>query len=972
MSPFTLLQEKHIPEINALVRLYEHGKTGARLISVLNDDENKVFGVSFRTPPATSNGIAHIMEHSVLCGSRKYPVKEPFIELAKGSLNTFLNAMTFPDKTCYPVASQNLQDLYNLADVYLDAVFYPLISEQTLMQEGWHYELENPEAPLTFKGVVFNEMKGNYSSPDSLLYEHSQGSLFPDTQYGLDSGGDPAVIPDLTYAEFKAFHENYYHPSNAYIWFSGDDPEERRLEFLDSWLKDFERRDPHSGLALQPRFDAPRRLTHAYDAGDAENPKSYITVNWLLPEAGHRDTMGLSILAHILTATPASPLRKALMDSGLGEDMAGAGFEESLKQMYYGTGMKGVAAENLDKVEALILETLQKLAAEGIDPGTVAASINTIEFRLREQNTGRFPRGLFLMLNALSTWLYDGDPFEALSFEAPLQEIKRNTNHPSRYFENLIQKYLLNNPHRATVHLLPDAEEGKRRAAAEEARLAAAKAAMTPADMARVIETAADLERRQEAPDSPAALAKIPSLALADIEKTIKTIPIAIQKAGITPVLYHDLFTNGIAYLDLGFDLHHLPTDLLPFIGLFGRALLEMGTATQDFVQLTQRIGQNTGGIRSATLTSAIRESSDSALYFFLRGKAVAAQTGELLAILKDVLLTANLDNRQRFQQIVLEEKARAEAGLIPGGHGVVNRRLRARFSEADWVSEQIGGIDHLFFLRQLTSDIESDWPGVLARLETVRQALIHRSAALANVTLDAANWQAFEPQLAAFIEQLPAGKVESSRLKVASFPNLQPSTFNEGLTIPAQVNYVGKGANLYALGYEPHGSVHVINNYLNTTFLWEKVRVQGGAYGGFSVFDPTSGTFTYLSYRDPNLLATLDNYDAVPRFLRDLDLSEAELTKTIIGVIGDLDAYMLPDAKGYTSMVRHLTHYTDAERQKIRDEVLAASVRDFKQFAEILASLAEKGEIVVLGSAESIEKANQERSGLLDVKKVL
>jgi Zn-dependent M16 (insulinase) family peptidase len=963
---FTLLQEKHIPEINALVRLYEHTKTSARLISVLNDDENKVFGISFRTPPATSNGIAHIMEHSVLCGSRKYPVKEPFVELSKSSLNTFLNAMTYPDKTCYPVASQNLQDLYNLADVYLDAVFYPLISEQTLMQEGWHYELENPEAPLTFKGVVFNEMKGNYSSPDGLLGEYSQGSIFPDTQYGLDSGGDPAVIPDLTYAEFKAFHENYYHPSNAYIWFYGDDPEERRLQFLEDWLNDFERRDPRSGLALQPRFDAPRHLTHVYDAADTENPKSYITVNWLLPEAGHADTLGLSVLAHILTATPASPLRKALMDSGLGEDMAGAGFEESLKQMYFGTGMKGVAAENLDKVEALILETLQRLATEGIDPGTVAASVNTIEFRLREQNTGRFPRGLWLMLTALSTWLYDGDPFEALAFEDSLQEIKRNTHHASRYFEGLIETHLLHNPHRATVHLLPDPEAGQRRQAAEETRLAAAKAAMTSADLARVIETAADLERRQETPDSPESLATIPSLSLADIEKTIKTIPISVQKAGVTPVLYHDLFTNGIAYLDLGFDLHQVPTELLPFIGLFGRALLEMGTQTQDFVQLTQRIGQNTGGIRSGTLTATIRESTDSALYFFLRGKAVAAQTGELLAILKDVLLTANLDNRQRFQQIVLEEKARAEAGLIPGGHGVVNRRLRARFCEADWVAEQINGLENLFFLRKLADEVEHDWPAVLARLETLRHALIQRSAALANVTLDAANWQTFEPQLTDFLSHIPTHHATRNTFSA------QAPAAHEGLTIPAQVNYVGKGANLYALGYEPHGSVHVVNNYLNSTFLWEKVRVQGGAYGGFSVFDQTSGTFTYLSYRDPNLLATLDNYDNVPRFLRDLELSESELTKTIIGVIGELDAYLLPDAKGYTSMVRHLTHYTDAERQKIRDEVLSASVKDFKQFAEILAALAEKGEIVVLGSADAIAKANEAHNGLLEVKKVL
>ncbi|MFZ6029811.1 MAG: insulinase family protein [Chloroflexota bacterium] len=970
MSPFTLLQQRYIPEINATVKHYVHDKTGARLLSVLNDDENKVFGVSFRTPPRTSNGIAHIMEHAVLCGSRKYRVKEPFIELSKGSLNTFLNAMTFPDKTCYPLASQNLQDLYNLADVYLDAVFYPLISEYTLMQEGWHYELEAPDAPLAFKGVVFNEMKGNYSSPDSLLYEYSQRSLFPDSPYGLDAGGDPAVIPDLAYAEFKAFHESYYHPSNAYIWFYGDDPEERRLAFLEGWLEGFERREPHSDLVLQPRFDAPRRLVQVYDAAGIEDPKAYVTLNWLMPEAGHPDTLGLSVLAHVLTATPASPLRKALIDSGLGEDMAGAGFEESLKQMYYATGMKGVAPENLEKVERLILDTLRRLAADGLDSDTVAASINTIEFRLREQNTGRYPRGLFMMLTALSAWLYDGDPFEALAFEAPLDTIKQKITLGVPYFENLIQTHLLDNPHRTAVHLLPDPEEGRRREAAEQARLAAAKAAMSAGDLAALAAAAAELKRRQDAPDAPEALASIPSLALDDIEKQVKTIPLALQKSGKTPVLYHDLFTNGIAYLDLGFDMHYLPVDLLPFMGLFGRALLEMGTQTQDFVRLIQRIGQQTGGIRSGVLTSTIRESSDSALWFFLRGKAVASRTTDLLDILRDVLLTANFDNLQRFQQIVLEEKARAEAGLVPGGHIAVNQRLRARFSEAGWVAEQIGGVDYLFFLRRLVQDIENDWPGVLARLEAVRQALVHRRAVLVNITLDEANWQTCRPQVDAFLDALPDRPMLATAFQRPGTSAAKSA--DEGLTIPAQVNYVGKGGNLYALGYEPHGSVHVINNYLNSTFLWEKVRVQGGAYGGFSVFDQASGVFTFLSYRDPNLLGTLDTYDQVPRFLRQLDLSPAELTKTIIGVIGELDAYMLPDAKGYTAMVRYLTHYTDEERQKIRDEVLSAGVRDFKQFAEVLAMLAENGETVVLGSADAIEKANQERKGMFEVKKVL
>lgn len=966
-SSFELVREEHVAEISATARLYVHGKTGARLLSILNDDENKTFGITFRTPPASSNGIAHILEHAVLGGSRKYPVKEPFVELLKGSLSTFVNAMTFSDKTSYPVASTNLQDFYNLVDVYLDAVFYPNITESTLRQEGWHYDLDSSEAPLTFKGIVYNEMKGAYSSPDSVVNRYSERVLFPDTPYGFDSGGDPEAIPDLTYAEFKAFYENFYHPSNAYIWFSGDDPEERRLSFLSEWLDAFERREPNSDLPLQSRWDVPQQVTKKYDAGDGEDTKAFITVNWMLPENGDGElTMGLSILSHILTATPASPLRKALMDSGLGEDLTGGGFEDSLRQMVYSAGMKGVQPENLDQVEALILDTLRDLAADGIDPDTVVASLNTLEFRMREQNSGQFPRGLFLMFNALSTWLYDGDPIAALRFEADLNAIKERLAAGERYFESLIQTHLLDNPHRATVTLEPDPEENKRRAEAEAARLAQAKETMSPADLERVMESAAELRQLQEAPNSPEALATIPSLQLSDLERQGKTIPLALLHEAGAPILYHDLFTNGIVYLDLGFDLHTLPQHLLPLAGIFGRALLQMGTATQNFVQLTQRIGRSTGGIFSSSLTSTVRDSTEATLWFFLRGKAVMDQTGELLAILRDVLLTANFDNRERFKQIISEEKARLEASLVPGGHAVVNRRLRSRFTTAGWVDEQINGVDYLRAVRRLVERTENDWPSVLADLEATRRTLINRAAMIVNVTLDEPNWQIFQPQLAAFLRDLPSIPVAQP----AWTP--QPANGNEGLTIPAQVNYVGKGANLFALGYEPHGSAHVINKFLGTTWLWEKVRVQGGAYGGFSVLDMNSGVFTYLSYRDPNLLGTLDNYDNTPQFLRQLDLSELELTRSIIGTIGDMDPHLLPDAKGYISMVRYLTRYTDEERQRIREEVLSATVDDFKQFADTLDTVARQGEVVVLGSVDAIEKANAERPDLLQVAKLL
>ena len=573
------------------------------------------------------------------------------------------------------------------------------------------------------------------------------------------------------------------------------------------------------------------------------------------------------------------------------------------------------------------------------------------------------------MLVTLSVWLYDGDPIAALAFEAPLNAIKSEAD-KGRYFEKLIQQYLLDNPHRSTVYLVPDPEEGKRIAAVETERLATAKAGMSRSELDQVIETVHRLKALQDAPDSPEALATIPSLSLDDIDKSNKLIPLEIKSEGETTVLFHDLFTNGILYLDLGFDLHNLPADLLPFVGLFGRVLLQMGTERQNYVQLTQRIGRETGGINSATLTSTIRESDQSALWFFLRGKAVTSQTGELLDILKDVLLTTRLDNRERFKQIVLEDKARAEAGLVPGGHVVVNSRLRARFREADWVAEQVNGLEHLFFLRALADEIEKDWEAILAKLEKVRSLLINRTAMIANVTLDADAFASFSPQLVSFIDALPASLVSPQSYEPGNGTGGKRAS--EALTIPAQVNYVGKGANLYALGYEPNGSVNVITNYLGTTWLWEKVRVQGGAYGGFSVFDTNSGTFTFLSYRDPNLLGTLQTYDKTVDFLNNLDLSPDELKKTIIGTIGEMDTYLLPDAKGWTSMVRYLTHYTDEERQRIRDEVLSTDVNDFKGFARVLAEFNKAGEVVVLGSAEAIEKANKEKSAFLEVRKVM
>jgi presequence protease len=966
MHGFELIETRVIPELNTTARLLRHVATGAELLSLENSDENKVFGITFRTPPEDSTGIAHILEHSVLCGSRKYPIKEPFVELLKGSLQTFLNAMTYPDKTCYPVASTNLQDFYNLVDVYLDAVLHPRITPEILQQEGWHYELERLEEPLRYKGVVFNEMKGANSSPERVLYRASQLSLYPGHPYGVDSGGDPAAIPDLTYEQFRAFHESYYHPSNSRLFFYGDDPPEERLRLLDAVLSEFARREVDSAIPLQPRFVEPRRVEQTYSVGSPDRAKGYVTVNWMLDEITDPELgFALGILEHILIGTTGSPLRKALIDSGLGENMAGTGLQE-LRQMWFSVGLKGADPASADAIEQLVLTTLAGLARNGIDPETVEASYNTIEFALRENNSGSYPRGLSLMLRALNTWLYDGDPFVALAFEAPLAAIRARLSRGERYFEDLIERLLLVNDHRTTVVLRPDAEQAARERASEEARLAAVRNGLTEADLQQVIESTARLKELQEAADPPEALALLPSLALSDLPQRNTIVPLEEQDRQGTKVLYHDLFTNGIVYIDLGLNLHTLQQQFLPYVTLFGRALLETGTATESPVQLQQRIGRQTGGIHPQVFTSAVRGAAIGKGRLFLRGKATIAQADELLQIMRDVLRTARLDNQERIRQLVLEEKAAREAALVPSGHIVVNNRLRAQFNEADWAAEQIGGVSYLLFLRRLVQAIDEDWPTVQGVLEQIRTTLVNRNALVVNVTVNAEGYAQVAPQLDEFLASLPSGGVAPVEWAPRSNPNY------EGLIIPAQVNYVGKAANLYQLGYSLHGSALVITRYLRTSWLWEQIRVRGGAYGGFCVFDPRSGVFSYLSYRDPNLLATLDVYDRTGRFLRDLELSKQELTRAIIGAVSDLDSYQLPDARGYASMLRWLTNDDDVYRQQLREQVLSTTTDDFRSFADLLDTVNAQGLVAVLGGEAALEAANRERPDLLELTRVL
>lgn len=957
---FELVHEGPIEEYSIQARLYRHLGTGAEVLSLSSPDDNKVFGVSFRTPPADSTGLPHILEHSVLCGSRKYPVKEPFVELLKSSLQTFLNAFTYPDKTCYPVASANLADFYNLVDVYLDAVFYPRIPEEIFGQEGWHFHPH--EGGLAFKGVVYNEMKGAYSSPESLLGEQSQRQMFPDVTYGVDSGGDPARIPSLTYEQFKDFHRRYYHPSNARFFFYGDDDPDKRLAILEEYLKDFQALAVDSSVGLQKHFAEPRRFEAPYASGkpqEGKEPKAYFTVNWLLPEVSDmEEVLALAVLEHALIGLPGSPLRRALIGSGLGEDLAGAGLETELRQMYFSIGLKGVEPARLPEAETLVLDTLKRIHEQGIDTDAAEAALNTIEFRLRENNTGSFPRGLSLMLRALTTWLHGGDPLAPIRFQAPLDAVKKKLASGTKVLNDLLREHFLENTHRVHVALLPDPDMAERLVREEKERIQDAQAALSPEGRERVMDLAARIQAFQDAPDSPEALAAIPKLHLRDLPARNKNIPGEWRDPAL---FFHDLPTNKVIYLDLGFDLAGVSPELLPLVPLFGRALLEMGTDREDFAAFLNRAARKTGGIgREISVSSRIGGGpSRASSRLIISGKATPDRTADFLDLMSDALTRANLADETRFREMLFEAKARAERGIAPSGHMYAARRLKARFHRAALAEERLSGLTSIESLRDWSTGFEEAWPWIRDGLFELRRQVLRRGNLNVNVTLDANTYEAFEPRLRDMLQALPEGGYEP-----VEWPGLELPE-REGLTAPVQVNFVAQGNDLNLQGYVPHGSMLVACRYLRNAYLWERVRVRGGAYGSSCSYDRRSGVLAMLSYRDPNIEKTLEAFAGAGKYLAKLDIPAEELERAVIGTVGDIDAYMLPDAQGHVAMSRHWAGDSEEARQKMREEVMHTTLEDLRAAGEVMKRAMDGAPVVVLGSEEGLKEAAKKLKGM-------
>ncbi|CAA6664336.1 unnamed protein product [Spirodela intermedia] len=902
---FEKISEQVIDECKPTAVLYKHLKTDAEIMSLKNGDENKVFGIVFRTLP-------------------KYPLKQPYTELLKGSLHTFLNAFTYPDRTCFPVASTNLKDFYNLVDVALDAVFFPKCVEdfQIFQPEGWHYELNDPSEEIPFKGVILNEMKGAYSELDNILGRVCQQALFPDNAYGVDSAGDPKFIPKLTFEEFKDFYHKYYHPSNAKIWFYGDDDPSERLRILSAYLDQYDKSPVSNESRVEPQklLSMPVRVIEKYAAGEGDDnrTKHMVCMSWLLSaETLDLETeLALKFLNHLLLGTPASPLRRILLESRLGDAIVGGGVGDELLQPQFSIGLKG---DELRKLEELIMSTLKKLAAEGSDSDAVQASVNTIEFSLRENNTGSFPE---------AKWIYDKDPFEPLKYEKPLQSLKAliAAEDSKAVFCPLLEKLILNNAHCVTVEMR-------------------VKSSMSQEDLAELVCATQELRLRQETPDPPEALKCVPSLSLDDIPRKPIQVPTETAEVNGVKVLQHDLFTNDVLYLEVVFHLCRLRQDLLQLIPLFCKSLLEMETEELDFVQLNQLIGRKTGGISIYPFTSPVRGKAEPSSHVIVHGKAMGGRVEDLFNLIRCILQDVQFTDQQRFEQLVSQSKAGMEVIsdiLLGSGDAIAAARMDANYLE---------------LLRNLEKRVDKEWPAISSSLDAIR----------INMTADGKILTESSKYLAEFIDAIPSVPSPGA----TTWSSLL-SPMKEAIVVPTQVNYVGKAANIYEAGYQLHGSSYVISEYIDNTWLWDRIRVSGGGYGTYSALDTDSGVFSYMSYRDPNLLKTVDVYDATANFLRELELDDDALTKAIIGTIGDVDPYQLPDAKGYSSLMRHLLGITEEERQIRREEILSTSVKHFREFADALEVVKDKGVVVAVASADDVAKANEEKGGFFEVKKVL
>ena len=958
LNAYEVLQTEDLSDLKSKGTLLKHKKSGARVLLMENDDENKVFTIGFRTPPSDSTGVPHIMEHSVLCGSKEFPVKDPFVELVKGSLNTFLNAMTYPDKTVYPVASCNDKDFQNLMHVYMDAVFYPNIyqHDKTFRQEGWSYKLDDPDGELTISGVVYNEMKGAFSSPEGVLDRVVLNSLFPDNAYSVESGGDPEMIPELTYEQFLDFHRKYYHPSNSYIYLYGDMDMEEKLRWLDEkYLSDFENEPVDSEIHLQKPFTEMKEVVQEYSIAseESEEDNTYLSYNKVIGTTlDEKLYLAFEILDYALLSAPGAPLKKALLDAGVGKDISGS-YDNGVYQPIFSVISKNANVEQKEEFVRVIEDTLKDIVKNGINKKALRAGINYHEFRFREADFGNYPRGLMYGLQLFDSWLYDETkPFIHMQAIPTFEFLKEQVE--TGYFEELIQKYLLDNTHGSIVIIKPERGRTARMDKELADKLQAYKDSLSKEEIDALVKATKELEEYQEEESAPEDLAKIPVLGREDISREIAPIYNKELETGGVKLVHHEVETNGIGYTALLFDLSGIPEEKLPYISILQSVLGIINTKNYEYSELFNEINVHTGGIGTSlelyTDVTKVKEKEFRAT-FEIKGKALYPKMDVLFSMMREILMESDLGDEKRLKEILAMLKSRLQMSFLSSGHTTAALRSLSYTSPMAKFKDDTDGIGYYEVVKELEENFEEKKAELIANLRQIAQQIFRKDNLIISYTSSADGLAPMEEAFAKIADTLHTEEKE------AETPcEIHCVKRNEGFKTSSKVQYVARTGNFIDRGVEYTGALQILKVILSYDYLWQNIRVKGGAYGCMSSFNRI-GEGYFVSYRDPNLKRTIDVYEGVVDYLENFTVSDRDMTKYIIGTISNIDQPMTPATKGERSMNLYMNKVSVEMIKKERAQILDASQEDIRALAKVAKAVLAADQLCVIGGEEKIEE---------------
>ena len=956
LAEYEILDEHRVEDVQSDGFILRHKKSGARIAILSNNDDNKVFYIGFRTPPEDETGVPHIIEHTTLCGSKKFPVKDPFIELAKGSLNTFLNAMTYPDKTVYPVASCNDQDFKNLMDVYLDAVFNPNITkyEEIFKQEGWHYELTGKDDELKINGVVYNEMKGAYSSPDEVLSSQIYRSLFPDNTYSKDSGGNPEYIPKLTYEAYLDFYHKYYHPSNSYIYLYGDMDVVERLEWLDrEYLSLYDYKKVNSEINKQPAFDEIKNVEAQYSItmDDSQENKTYLSYNRVVGDS--LDEMlyqAFDVLDYALVSSPGAPVKQALIDAGIGDDVYGS-YDAGILQPVFSFVAKNANASQADEFESIIESTLKEVVKTGINKEALLAGINSSEFKFREADFGQFPKGLLFGLNCLDSWLFDDmKPFIHLECLGTFAKLRKAVD--TDYFEKLIQEYLLDNTHGSSVTVKPKRGLGNEREEALAKELSDYKASLSDEEIKKLIEDTEHLKKYQEEPSSDEDLRKLPMLTRADMKKNAMPFSNIEDELLDVKVVRHDIESNGIDYISFLFDAGDFAQSELGYLGFFTNALGLVRTEKYSYTDLANATNIYTGGISTGTASHPdIKDRNNFVFKFEVKLKVLEKNLDKALELMEQMLLSSDFTDTKRLGELVAQIKARLQANLSSSGHLVAAMRSMSSFSRYALYQDELKGIAFYRSICRIEKELSESPKSVSDKLAAIAKKLFARNRMLISFTGNNEAYGNAKPSLEKVIAEF------NKMSAVGNQAEVHFNTAKEAFIDASQIQYVAKTGDFICEGYEYTGALRLLRIILSYDYLWINVRVKGGAYGCMNTF-LRSGESYFVSYRDPNLSDTLDVYDRIPEYIKNFSPDERDMTKYIIGTFSALDTPMNPEAKGSRSLSAYLEGITYEQIQKERNEILNAQPEDIRRLADLVEAVLKKDSICVIGNENMIKES--------------